>query len=69
MRSGTSHRPRPLGAKRMVVGHTVQKRGVNEASEGKVRRSDVGLSRFYVAAIEALESHGEAVTVLEEACS
>lgn len=35
-----------LRAKRMVVGHTVQKR-MNSACEGKVFRIDVGLSDYY----------------------
>ena len=33
------------GAKRMVVGHTIQERGINSACEGQVHRVDVGLSR------------------------
>ncbi|GAX77633.1 hypothetical protein CEUSTIGMA_g5076.t1 [Chlamydomonas eustigma] len=33
------------GAKRMVVGHTIQAKGVNTACDGKVVRVDVGLSR------------------------
>lgn len=33
------------GAKRMVVGHTIQERGINSACDGRVHRVDVGLSR------------------------
>lgn len=33
------------GAKRMVVGHTIQERGINSACDGQVHRVDVGLSR------------------------
>lgn len=36
-----------LGAKRLIVGHTVQERGINSACSGKVWRIDVGLSRHY----------------------
>lgn len=32
------------GAKRMVVGHTIQEQGVNSACDGRVFRVDVGLS-------------------------
>ena len=32
------------GARRMVVGHTIQEQGVNSACEGRVFRVDVGLS-------------------------
>jgi hypothetical protein len=56
-----------LGAKRMVVGHTVQQRGANDACDGKAWRIDVGLSRFYGGPIEVLEIRGAAVTVLKEA--
>ena len=33
------------GARRMVVGHTIQAQGINSACEGRVYRVDVGLSR------------------------
>jgi hypothetical protein len=33
------------GAKRMVVGHTIQEAGINAACGGRVFRIDVGLSR------------------------
>ncbi len=36
-----------LGAKRLVVGHTVQARGINPACGGKVYRIDVGLSDYF----------------------
>ncbi|MEO7163493.1 MAG: ankyrin repeat domain-containing protein [Bdellovibrionia bacterium] len=36
-----------LGVKRMVVGHTIQDQGINEACEGKVWRIDIALSRGY----------------------
>jgi hypothetical protein len=44
-----------LGAKRMVVGHTVQGGGITSACDGALWRIDVGLSRHYGGPIEALE--------------
>jgi hypothetical protein len=55
-----------LGAKRMVVGHTVQHRGVNSACDGRVWRIDVGMSRYYGGPIEALEIRGDSAAVLRE---
>lgn len=34
-----------VGAKRMVVGHTIQGQGINMACDGRVVRIDVGMSR------------------------
>lgn len=53
-------------ATRMVVGHTVQPRGVNSACNGTVWRIDVGLSHYYGGPTEALEIVGEKVSVLRE---
>jgi hypothetical protein len=36
-----------VGAKRLVVGHTVQKNGISGACQDKVFRIDVGLSAYY----------------------
>jgi hypothetical protein len=36
-----------VGAKRLVVGHTVQKAGINAACSDRLFRIDVGLSSFY----------------------
>ena len=55
-----------LGAKRMVVGHTVQHQGVNSACDGKVWRIDVGLSRYFGGPIQALEIRGDDLDVLRE---
>lgn len=55
-----------LGAKRMVVGHTVQSGGITDACDGKVRRIDVGLSSYYGGPIQALEIKGDDVKVLKE---
>jgi hypothetical protein len=38
---------RELGVQRMVVGHTVQERGISSGCGGKVFRIDVGLSDYY----------------------
>lgn len=38
---------RRLGARRMVVGHTVQRGGISSACDGQVFRIDVGLSAAY----------------------
>jgi hypothetical protein len=57
-----------LGAKRMVVGHSVQPGGINAACDGRVWRIDTGLSRYYGGPIQVLElSDGSAPRVLAEA--
>jgi len=53
-----------LSAKRMVMGHTVQKQGINSVCGGTVWRIDVGLSRFYGAKPSVLEIRGEQTRVL-----
>jgi hypothetical protein len=53
-----------LSAQRMVVGHTVQKQGINSACAGKVWRIDVGLSRYYGGKPSVLEIRGDAVRAL-----
>ena len=44
-----------LGVRRMVVGHTVQARGINSVCDGAVWRIDVGLARAYDGPIQVLE--------------
>jgi hypothetical protein len=44
-----------LGARRMVVGHTVQGHGITSACDGALWRIDVGLARLYGGPIEVLE--------------
>ncbi|MBH23974.1 MAG: calcineurin [Myxococcales bacterium] len=44
-----------LGAQRMVVGHTVQKRGITSACEGCIWRIDTGMSAHYGGQPQALE--------------
>jgi hypothetical protein len=53
-----------LSAKRLVVGHTVQKQGINSACNEQVWRIDVGLSRFYGAKPSVLEIRGDRLRVL-----
>lgn len=54
------------GAKRMVMGHTVQRNGVTSACAEKAWRIDVGLSKFYGGAPQALAIEGDKLTVLKE---
>ncbi|MDB4977771.1 MAG: Protein-tyrosine-phosphatase [Myxococcaceae bacterium] len=56
-----------LGAKRMVVGHTPQRQGINAACDGRVWRIDVGMSRHYGGPIEVLQIEGDQVQVQREA--
>lgn len=58
---------RRLGAKRMVVGHTVQQRGLSGACGDKVFRVDVGLARYYGDhPAQVLEIQGDQVKILTE---
>jgi Calcineurin-like phosphoesterase len=56
-----------LGARRLVVGHVIQKRGITSACAGKVWRVDVGMSSFYEDAheVQVLELVGGKQRVLE----
>lgn len=54
-----------IGARRMIVGHTVQPQ-INGACENRVWRIDVGMSKAYGGPIQALEIDGERVTILKE---
>jgi hypothetical protein len=57
-----------LDASRMVIGHTVQEKGISAACDGKVWRIDVGLSAYYGdRAAQVLEISGERVRPLTEA--
>jgi hypothetical protein len=55
-----------LGAKRMVMGHTVQRGGISRACDERAWRIDVGMSKFYGGPIEVLELRGDTVKVLKE---
>ena len=56
-----------LGARRMVVGHTVQKGGISSACGERVYRIDVGLSRFYGGPIQILQITPKGVEILKAA--
>jgi hypothetical protein len=54
-----------LNVKRLVIGHTIQKSGINDACGGKVVRIDVGLSDYYgQAPTQVLELRGDKTKVL-----
>lgn len=54
-----------LGAKRLVMGHTIQEQGINSVCDGKAWRIDVGMSRAYGdKAASVLEISGERTRVL-----
>lgn len=56
-----------LGVDRMVVGHTVQAKGINAACEDKIWRIDVGLAAHYGSAkAQVLEIRGEDVRILSD---
>ncbi len=54
-----------LGAKRLVMGHTVQRGGISKACDDKAVRIDVGMARVYQGPIEVLEIKGDVVTVVK----
>jgi hypothetical protein len=54
------------GAKRMVMGHTVQRGGANSACDGKAWRIDTGMSRAYQGPVQVLEIKGDSVRVVAE---
>jgi hypothetical protein len=56
---------RSIGAKRMVMGHTVQRNGVSAACNEKAWRIDVGLSKFYAGKVEALRYDAGELKVLK----
>jgi hypothetical protein len=53
-----------LGAKRMIVAHTVQEHGITSACDEKLWRIDVGLAKLYGGPIEVLEIVGEKARVV-----
>jgi hypothetical protein len=53
-----------LGARRMVVGHTVQEAGIAPACDGRLYRIDVGLSRHRAGSpAQVLEIEGDKVSI------
>jgi hypothetical protein len=55
-----------LNAKRMVMGHTVQRNGISAACGDHAWRIDTGMSKVFEGKIEALEIRGDVVNVLHE---
>lgn len=55
-----------LHAKRMVVGHTPQPKGIDSACDELVYRVDTGLSRYYGGPTEVLVIAGDRVTIRRE---
>jgi len=53
-----------MGAKRMIVGHTVQRNGITTACGEKVFRIDTGMSKVYEGKIQALEIKSGAPKIL-----
>ena len=53
-----------IPAKRMVVGHTVQERGIQSACDGKVWLVDVGMAKHYGGSPAVLEIVGDQVRPL-----
>ena len=56
-----------LGARRMVVSHTVQEEGITSACQEMVWRIDVGLSAHYGGKLEVLEIRDGQIRTLESA--
>lgn len=55
-----------LKAKRMVVGHTVQKGGITSGCDQRLWRIDVGMAAHYGGPVQVLQIEGETVTPLSE---
>ncbi|MCG6957717.1 MAG: metallophosphoesterase [Gemmatimonadetes bacterium] len=55
-----------MGARRLVMGHTVQEDGISSACDGLAWRIDVGMSAAYGGSVEVLEIVGDSVRVLRE---
>lgn len=54
-----------VGAARLVVGHTIQPKGISSACDGLVWRIDVGMSSYYGGnRVQALEIRGDSVNVI-----
>ncbi len=59
-----------VGAKRLVVGHTVQEHGISSACQDRVFRIDIGLSAFYgVKPPQVLELTATGARILSEAAA
>jgi hypothetical protein len=57
---------RLLGARRMIVGHTVHRQGVTSYCDGRIWAIDVGLAAYYGGPMEVLEIRGDQLRPLRE---
>lgn len=55
-----------MSAKRMVVGHTIQRDGITSACDDRVWRIDVGMAAHYGGKPAALEITGDSVRILTQ---
>jgi hypothetical protein len=55
-----------LGARRMIVGHTVHRGGVTPHCDGRLIAVDVGMAAYYRGPREVLEIRGDTLTVISE---
>ncbi len=55
-----------VGARRMIVGHSVHRQGVTSYCDGRVWAIDVGLGKAYGGPMEVLEIRGDSTTVLRD---
>jgi len=53
-----------LGARRMIVGHTVHRQGITPYCDERVWAADVGMASYYGGPLEVLEIRGDSVRVL-----
>jgi hypothetical protein len=53
-----------LGARRMIVGHTVHRQGITSYCDDRIWAIDVGLAAYYGGPMEVLEIRGDQVRVL-----
>ena len=65
--SWSDERLREIGARRMVVGPTVQEKGISSACQARVWRIDVGLAAYYGGTLEVLEIRGDELRALKPA--
>jgi len=55
-----------IGARRMVVAHTVHTEGIQSACDDKVWMIDVGMAAHYGGPVQVLEIRGDEITALRE---
>lgn len=57
---------RKLGAKRIIVGHTIHEQGITSHCEARIWCIDVGMAAHYGGSVEVLEIWGDQIRVLEQ---